>query len=96
LFPGRAGVLEEEAWVVGVEGAPKAPPVRLTMTLPLLRQGRQIVMMVTGEAKKEAVFETLLGENDVSRYPLQGIEGGEGEVRWLLDEGAAALLLNSS
>uniref|UniRef100_UPI0015EF42FA 6-phosphogluconolactonase n=1 Tax=Streptomyces albidus (ex Kaewkla and Franco 2022) TaxID=722709 RepID=UPI0015EF42FA len=45
LFPGHAGVRETERSVVGVRGAPKPPPVRISLTLPAIRTAREVWLL---------------------------------------------------
>jgi 6-phosphogluconolactonase len=56
LFPDQASLSERSRPVVGVEEAGLEPFVpRVTMTLPRLTQARQVVFLVTGESKAEAI-----------------------------------------
>ena len=56
LFPGHAALGERERWVVGVETPGMAPLVsRVTVTLPVLNAAREVVFLVSGEDKAEAV-----------------------------------------
>jgi 6-phosphogluconolactonase len=79
LFPGHHA-LEAEGWVVGVEGAPKPPPQRISLTLRALRAARRVIFLVTGADKAEAVELARQG-----RVPSSLIEGAE----WLMDAAAA-------
>jgi 6-phosphogluconolactonase len=60
LFP-RHPALEADGLCVGVHGASKPPPERISMTLPLLRAARRIVFLVTGREKAQAVARMLAG-----------------------------------
>ena len=54
-FPRDEALGERERRVVGVETPGMAPLVsRITLTLPAVNAGRQIVFLVTGEDKAEA------------------------------------------
>lgn len=79
LFPGHPG-LGAEGWAVGVAGAPKPPPERVSLTLPALRSARRVVFLVTGRDKAEAVRLARQG-----LVPSGMIDGAE----WLLDVAAA-------
>ena len=63
---------------------------RITMTLPLLNQAHHIVFLITGEAKSRTVQKVL--EDSKIRLPAQKIRPLDGQVTWLMDRGAAALL----
>jgi len=64
LFPHAAALDEHEQPVVGVEEAGMAPLVaRVTLTLPVIDAARELLFLVTGEDKAEAL-ESALGEPD--------------------------------
>lgn len=90
LFPEHAGVREEERTVVGVRGAPKPPPVRISLTLPAIRAAREVWLLAAGEDKADAAALALSGA-DAERAPAAGAYGSSRTV-WLLDEAAAAQL----
>jgi 6-phosphogluconolactonase len=81
LFPGHPA-LEAEGWVVGVEGAPKPPPQRVSLTLRALRSARRVIFLVSGADKAEAVRRARQGA-----VPSGMIEGAQ----WLLDTAAAGV-----
>ena len=75
--------------VVGVETPGMAPLVsRITLTLPVVNGTRQIVFLVTGEDKAQAVARAFSGRPD-PRCPGSLVEG---QVTVLLDPPAAARL----
>jgi 6-phosphogluconolactonase len=89
LFPGADALGERERRVVGVETPGMAPLVsRITMTLPVLDAGLQIVFLVKGEDKADAMRRVFAGPPDPSA-PGSLVEGN---VVALLDPAAAAHL----
>jgi 6-phosphogluconolactonase len=62
LFPGRPEADAHEAPVIGVRGAPKPPPERISLTLPVLRDARFTLLLVTGEEKREALERLRAGD----------------------------------
>jgi 6-phosphogluconolactonase len=89
LFPGDEALGERERRVVGVETPGMAPLVsRITLTLPVVNSSGQIVFLVTGEDKAEAVQRVFAGPPD-PRAPGSLVEGN---VVALLDAAAAARL----
>jgi 6-phosphogluconolactonase len=89
LFPGADALGERERPVVGVETPGMAPLLsRITFTLPVVNAARQIVFLVTGEDKADAVGRAFSGRRD----PTAPASLVEGEVTVLLDEGAARRL----
>ena len=55
LFPGSAAVDERDRLVVAVRDSPKPPPIRLTVTPPLINLSREIHMLVAGASKRHAL-----------------------------------------
>ncbi|MEE1930568.1 6-phosphogluconolactonase [Streptomyces sp. TRM 70351] len=90
LFPGLPGVRETRRSVVGVHGAPKPPPTRVSLTLPAIRAAREVWLLAAGEDKAEAVALALSGAGP-ERAPAAGARGRE-RTLWLLDEAAASRL----
>lgn len=90
LFPHTDAVREEHALVVAVPDSPKPPPVRITLTLPAVRRSRQVWLVVTGDAKAEAVAAAIGGADPVD-VPSAGAHGTEATV-WFLDDAAASKL----
>ncbi|MGO9386163.1 MAG: 6-phosphogluconolactonase [Mycobacterium sp.] len=90
LFPDSPAVLETARMVVAVEGSPKPPPQRITLTLPAIRRSREVWLMVSGAAKADAAAAAIGGAPPVS-VPAAGAIGLETTL-WLLDEEAAAEL----
>ena len=89
LFPGDDALGERERRVVGVETPGMAPLVsRITLTLPVVNASAQIVFLVTGEDKAEAVERVFSGPPD-PRAPGSLVDG---QVIALLDPAAAARL----
>lgn len=90
LFPHTAAVRETTRAVVGVEDSPKPPPRRITLTLPAIRNSREVWLVVSGEAKADAVAAAI-GGADPDDIPAAGAVGTEATV-WLIDDAAAAKL----
>lgn len=89
LFPGDDALGERERRVVGVDMAGMAPLVpRITLTLPVVNATRQIVFLITGTDKAEAVSRAFAGRPD-PRAPGSLVDGN---VRVLMDAAAAAKL----
>src|SRR5438874_8802045 len=91
LFPHQPSLHEQQRLVMPVS-VPKPPPLRLTFTPPLLNAARQVLFLVTGAEKADAVQAVLEGEYDPDEYPAQIVRPDNGEVIWMLDNAAAARL----
>ncbi|MCC3768576.1 6-phosphogluconolactonase [Streptomyces sp. UNOC14_S4] len=88
LFPELPGVRETERTVIGVHGAPKPPPTRVSLTLPAIRAAREVWLLAAGEDKAAAVGMALSGAGEI-QAPAAGAYGSR-RTLWLLDAGAAA------
>lgn len=91
LFPGTAVLHETERWVQAYYLEPQSM-YRVTLTATLINQAKTICFMTFGSNKAKALYEVLGGEQNPELYPSQLIQPTHGEVVWLVDESAAALL----
>jgi 6-phosphogluconolactonase len=90
LFPRTKALGEQQRWVVPVTDAPKPLPRRLTLTVPVLNSARQILFMVTGKDKAEALREVLEGTASPQQYPAKLVNPGPPRLTWLVDDAAAS------
>ncbi|MFE5617224.1 6-phosphogluconolactonase [Streptomyces sp. NPDC056524] len=90
LFPELPAVRETERTVVGVHGAPKPPPTRITLTLPAIRAAREVWLLAAGEDKAKAAAMALSGAGQI-QAPAAGARG-RSRTLWLLDAAAASEL----
>lgn len=88
LFPGSPAVLETERWVVAVRAAAD-PPVRLTLTLPVINRARRVDVLVAGAEKRAGLRRALLGPPDPLACPASGVHPEGGLSVWWLDRAAA-------
>ena len=88
LFPGHAGVDEQERTVIAVHGSPKPPPLRLSLTLPAICSAQEVWLMTAGADRAQAVG-LALGGAGASQAPAGAVSGRQATV-WLLDQAAAA------
>jgi len=87
LFPEHAALHEREASTIGVRGAPKPPPNRVSMTFPSLCAARDVWFLVSGPDKAGAVGLALSGAGQL-QAPAAGVVGTR-STTWLLDRAAA-------
>jgi 6-phosphogluconolactonase len=90
LFPGHPAVGETELWVRAVPDAPKPPPRRLTLTLPVLAASRRVVVFARGREKADAVRAALA--EPTSGLPVALLARAASAVSFLLDADAASRL----
>lgn len=91
LFPGTAVPGERQRWTAEVYVAVQNL-YRVTLTPPLLNQARLTVFLVAGAGKAGVLREVLQSPRDPTRLPAQLIRPVDGELRWLVEEQAAAQL----
>jgi 6-phosphogluconolactonase len=80
LFPGSDALQETERLVLAVHDSPKPPPVRITMTFPLLNAAREIHFLIAGRRKQDAFSKILRQEN--VHLPAQRVRPIDGTVDW--------------
>ena len=85
LFPGSPALQEAGALVALVHNAPKPPPERLTMTLPVLNAARAVLVLVQGASKKDALARVL--QRDPA-LPASLVQPLDGELQFLVDRAA--------
>jgi 6-phosphogluconolactonase len=87
VFPEHPAVYETRP-AVAVRGAPKPPPVRITLTPPAIATAEEVWLIATGPDKADAVGMALSGAGPV-QVPAAGVQGVS-RTLWLLDREAAA------
>jgi len=90
LFPGHASLSEQQQLVVPIFDAPKPPPRRLTLALPLLTRAARVIVMALGESKAAVMHDALT--RDDSLLPVSLVLQGTARSLVLLDDEAAARL----
>lgn len=92
LFPGTSALNEQNRLVVPNFVA-SMNAWRMTMTYRLLHAAKHLLFLVTGSAKA-AVVKQVLGRTEAgSTLPAAiACRGARGQVEWVLDQSAAALL----
>jgi 6-phosphogluconolactonase len=91
LFPSSSVLEERERRAVAV---PREDVERVTMTLPVLSAANEVVFLVVGEGKADAVARAFSGPPD-PRTPASLLRSTTGETIALLDRAAAARLDNT-
>jgi 6-phosphogluconolactonase len=94
LFPGQPSLSERQRLVIGIEQAGLEPFVpRVTMTLPALAAARQVVFLVSGAAKADAVAAAFGPDAKPDpQVPASLLAPLADDVTVLLDEAAAGAL----
>jgi 6-phosphogluconolactonase len=93
LFPGAAALSVTDRWTTSSPPGVLPPPVdRVTLTFPALNAARQVMFLVSGANKAEALFDVLVGKTAATVRPAAGVSPANGRLVWLLDQAAAKLL----
>lgn len=96
LFPGAASLWVTDRWVVASPPGTLPPPVeRITLTFPVLNAAREILFLVAGQNKAEALQDVLEGQPSREERPAACICPVDGTLTWLVDEAAASRLTRS-
>jgi len=91
LFPHTEALWEDDRLAVP-NWVEKLDTWRYTTTFPLINNAANVVFLVSGEDKAEAVQRVIEGEHDPDEYPAQNVDPEDGRVIWMLDEAAGRLL----
>jgi 6-phosphogluconolactonase len=91
LYPNQPTLDEAERRAIGAEAHLEPFVDRITMTLPTLRGGGQVIFLVTGGDKAEAVARAFAGKPDPAT-PGSLVRAESGRTVAVLDRAAAALL----
>ncbi|MBU6298288.1 MAG: 6-phosphogluconolactonase [Alphaproteobacteria bacterium] len=86
LLPGSPVLEERRLWVAAVRHG--RPETRITLTYPSVQSSRATAFIVTGQEKAQAVRAVRAGDRTLPGGRLRP----EGELYWLLDRDAAALI----
>ena len=91
LFPATSALHEEKRIAVN-NWVEKYDANRLTMTYPAINNAGNILFLVSGEEKAEALKEVLKGAANAEKFPSQKIKPVKGKITWLVDEAAGGLV----
>lgn len=91
IFPHQMELLESDQ-ICAVATHPESGQKRVSLTGKVINQSRQICFLVTGDSKKEKIYEIFQKERNYQDYPAAHIQAKNGKLSWNLDEAAVALL----
>ena len=92
LFPDSPLLRETRRWAAPVLDAPKPPPERVTLTLPVINNARHVLFVAGGAGKKSILAEVLGPGLHRSRLPAELVSPSDGDLQWFVDEAAAGNL----
>jgi len=91
LFPHTEG-LDNLSNIVIANHVPQKDTWRITLTKPVINNGREVAFLIEGAAKAEILAKVLLGAYAPETTPSQLIRPASGKVSFLLDSAAASKL----
>lgn len=92
LFPDDGALAERKRWAAGVETPGMAPLVpRVTLTLPVLDAAREVLFLIAGADKADAVARAF-GDAPGTDAPASLVRPADGALTVLLDAPAATRL----
>ena len=91
LFPHTDG-LNNITDLVIANHVPQKDTWRITLTAPVINQGREVAFVIEGSAKSQLLAEVLTGPWQPDTYPSQLIRPANGDLLFLLDAATAAHL----
>ncbi len=91
LFPHTAG-LHELGRIVIANHVLQKETWRVTLTSPVINQGRKVVFLIGGEDKADVLSNVMSAKYDPETWPSQLVQPKSGELLLLLDKTAAAKL----
>jgi 6-phosphogluconolactonase len=90
LFPHNPVLHETQRVAVPVEVDDPTQRHRVTLTAPVFNHAANVIFLVSGAAKAQAVWNVLKGPRNLEEFPAQLIAPTDGELIWLLDREAAS------
>ena len=91
LFPHTEG-LENITDLVIANHVPQKDTWRISLTSPVINQGREVAFLIEGAAKAQVLHDVLLGPWQPDTFPSQLIRPASGQLTFLLDSAAASKL----
>eukprot|EP00408_Alexandrium_pacificum_P015489 CAMPEP_0171201322 /NCGR_PEP_ID=MMETSP0790-20130122/24431_1 /TAXON_ID=2925 /ORGANISM="Alexandrium catenella, Strain OF101" /LENGTH=307 /DNA_ID=CAMNT_0011666719 /DNA_START=6 /DNA_END=926 /DNA_ORIENTATION=- len=94
LFPGHALLGDSsDRWVLPVWDSPKPPPERITLSMQAVNCAARVVLVGTGEGKKDVVKAAFLPGCDLPCARAFGASPETVRPTWVLDQPAASSLV---
>ena len=90
VFPGNESLFHSTKYCEAVTH-PQTGQRRITMTGPLINNAEEVIFIVTGSTKAEIVKRVLEDDHEAD-FPASRVKPVNGNLIWLLDDGAAGLL----
>lgn len=90
LFPGQGALLKSNATVIAVTvNYEDRPANRVSLTPQVFNSARNVIFLVSGASKAQALTAVTKESADVDRWPAARIQPEAGELIWMVDKAAA-------
>ena len=89
LFPGSSALDEERESVAAVD-APGLQEQRVTLTLPVINNAREVMFLVSGLNKASIVRDVFAMGRPARNLTATMVKPERGDLVWMLDAGAAS------
>jgi 6-phosphogluconolactonase len=97
LFPQQIGKEIFERFVIPATAKYQdRPSARISMTPKIFNQAKNVIFLVSGQGKAQAVYNSLMKNQDWHDWPASSISGKRNDVYWLIDAASAKYLSSAS
>jgi 6-phosphogluconolactonase len=94
LFPHTEG-LNDLSHIAIANHVPQKDTWRITLTWPVINQGREVAFLIEGKGKAQVLHDVFLGPYQPETFPSQIIRPANGRMILLLDAAAASKLADA-
>jgi 6-phosphogluconolactonase len=91
LFP-HTEAINDLTDIVTANHVPQKDTWRITLTWPVINQGREVAFLIEGAGKAQVLHDVILGPYQPDTFPSQIIRPSSGHLTLLLDSAAASNL----
>jgi 6-phosphogluconolactonase len=91
LFP-HTEALNDITHIAIANHVPQKDTWRITLTSPVINQGREVAFLIEGAGKTQVLHDVMLGPYNPETFPSQLIRPASGHLTLLLDSAAASKL----
>lgn len=95
LFPGTEALKKTQHFAVA-NRVPKLGLWRFTLTFPVINNARNVMFLVAGVDKADALASILGPNGDPDELPARRVQPTKGDLTWFVDRAAASKLSNSN
>jgi len=86
LFPGHPLLKETRRLIAHVNDAPKPPPVRITMTLPVINNAGNVFFVAMGAGKVPIITRIIGSDQRNEKLPAELVQPCDGELSWFFSD----------